>query len=293
MHGNIDVDAALLGEFDGIAYQIRQHLPQPHAVGADHLGNIGRRDGNQFDVLGMAARTEKLDDALDQRAHVGFFVFEGQRPRLDLGKVQNVADQGEQGRARLRDGVGIGALHGAELGFEQQPRHTENAVHRRSDFMTHGGQKSGFCPAGRFRFVARLRQRFLERFALCDVATDALHFHQTAKIVADRIVLPGEPAPAIGRPHMLVVTHARVSILESGEAAEERRTAVGMNLRREGLTQRRLRIEAEQLEEGIVGVGETAVGGTAQNGVALRVDQPFIAYLALVKPGVHRRRGGK
>ena len=55
-----------------------------------------------------------------------------------------------------------------------------------------------------------------------------------------------------------------------------------MNLRCERLAERSLRAETEQLVEGIIGVGETAIGGTAEDGVTLCVDQSFVAYLALV-----------
>ena len=94
--------AAFFREFDGIADEIGQHLAQPDAVDADSLGHIGPGNGDELDVFGMRARTEKLDHAFDQDAEFGFFVFQRQRAGFDLGEIQNVADQSQQRFARLR-----------------------------------------------------------------------------------------------------------------------------------------------------------------------------------------------
>ena len=118
------------------------------------------------------------------------------------------------------DGFGISALLGAQLGFEQQARHAEHAVHRRADLVAHRGEEAGFGTAGGLRLVARFRQGVFERFAFGDVAPDALDFHRTAAMIAYRVIFPGDPAPAIGRAHMLVVANAGAARFQAGEAAE-------------------------------------------------------------------------
>ena len=225
-------------------------------------------------------------------ARISAFVFlKRHRARFDLGKIQNVADQGEQRFARLGDRFGIGALFGPQLGFQQQPRHAQNAVHRRADLVTHGGEKARFCATGGLCLVARLGQRILQRLALGDVAPDALNFDQPAEIVAHGVIFPGDPAPAIGGAHMLVIAHAGMSGLQAGKAAEQRRAAVGMQLGRERLAERDLGIQAEQFEESVVGIGQTAVGGAAQNRIALRVHQALVALFTLIETGVHGGSG--
>ena len=103
----------------------------------------------------MRARTGKLDHAFDQRAQFHFVVLQGEGAGLDLGEIQDVADQREQRFARLADRLDIGALLGAQIGFEQQPGHAEHAVHRGADLMAHRGQKAGLGAAGGFGLVAR------------------------------------------------------------------------------------------------------------------------------------------
>ena len=64
--------------------------------------------------------------------------------------------------------------------------------------------------------------------------------------------------------------------------------AVGMKLGREGTAERLLRLKPEEPEEGVVGVGETAVGRAPEDGVALRIDEAFVTRFAFVQPSVDR-----
>ena len=201
----------------------------------------------------------------------------------------------QQRLAGLVDGVDIGALLRLRIAFQKQPRHAEHAVHRRADFVTHGGEEAGLGAVGRFGLVARFGKRVFQRFALGDVAADALHFDKPALRVAHRVIFPGDPAPAIGRAHMLVVAHARLAVLDAAERTEHRRAAVRMQFRREGLAERGLRRQPEQFEEGFVAVCQPAVGPAAKDGVALRIDEALVAVLALMQPpvhGAHRGEGG-
>ncbi len=92
---------------------------------------------------------------------------------------------------------------------------------------------------------------------------------------------------------MLVVADAGAPGLQPGKAAEQRRAAFGMQLRREGPADSAFGIQPEQLEERFVAIGEPAVRCTAADGVALRIDQSTIARLALVQPRVERSRRGQ
>ena len=184
-------------------------------------------------------------------------------------------------------------LLGAQLGFEQQPRHAEHAVHRRADLVAHGGEEAGLGAASGFRLVARVGNRVFQRLALGDVAPDALHFDQAPGVVAHRIIFPRDPAPAVSRADMLVVSHTRLSGLEPREAAEIRCTALRVQFRREGPSDRALRVQAEQFEKGVVAIGEPAVRRAAEDRVALGIDQRLVARFALIEPGIERGRGGE
>ena len=50
----------------------------------------------------------------------------------------------------------------------------------------------------------------------------------------------------------------------------------------------RLRLEAEKPEEGVVGIGEAAVGRAPEDRIALRVDETFVTGFALIELRVHR-----
>ena len=177
---DFDADAAFLGEFDGVADQIGQHLAEAHFVNADDARHIMADHGDDLDALGMGAGPQKLGDAIEQGADFDFVFIQGERTGFDLGEIQNVADQGEQRFARLGDGLGIGALVGAQIGFQQQPAHAQHAIHGGADFVAHGGQEARLGPGARLGGIARFGQRVFERLALGDVAADALHFDQAA-----------------------------------------------------------------------------------------------------------------
>ena len=89
---------------------------------------------------------------------------------------------------------------------------------------------------------------------------------------------------------MLVVADARAAGLEAGETAEQRRAAFGMQIGRERPADRLAGIKTEQLEERVVAVGQPAVGGAAEDRIALRIDQALVAGFALVELRVRGRR---
>ena len=150
--------------------------------------------------------------------------------------------------------------------------------------MAHGGQEAGLGAAGFLGIVARFGQRVFQRLAVGDVAADALHFHQPAMGIAHREIFPGDPAIALRGLHMLVIAGAVAARFQ--EAAEQGRAAFRMRLGREGIADGARRIEAEQLEEGVVAIGEAAGAVAAEDGVALRVHQALVARLALVQPRI-------
>ncbi len=235
----------------------------------------------------MGARAQKFDHAFDQAAQLHLFLIERHHARFDLGEIEDVADQRKKRFTGLANCFGIGALLGLQFGFEQKPRHAQHAVHGRADFVAHRGKEARFRAAAGFGAVARFGERVFQRLALRHIAPDALHFDEPAEGIADGVILPRDPAPAIGGAHMLVVAHAALAGLEAGEAAEHRGAAVGVQFGGEGKADGVFWRQPEQFEERIIGIGEAAVGGSAENGVALAVDKAAIALFAFVQPRVH------
>ena len=219
---HVDTHAALLGEFDGVADEIGEDLPQPHRIGQHQRRRVRRQRRHDLDALRMRARRQEFDDAFDDGARLDLVFFQRQRAGFDLGEVEDVFDQREKRHAGLLDRFDIGALLGNELRFQQQPRHAQHAVHRRADLVAHGGEEARFGAARRFGAVARFGQRFFERFALGDVAPDALHFDQTPASITQREIFPCDPAPAISRADELIVARAcmaRFRVLRNSQCA--------------------------------------------------------------------------
>src|SRR6185437_14121089 len=102
-HGNL----AGRSEFDRVPNQVDQHLPEAPGVAEYYRRNIGRDLVYEFEPLLARAEVEAAGSFVDhlvqgERTRVAFH-FAG----FDLGKVQNVVDDGEQ-RLRRR-------LHHAEI----------------------------------------------------------------------------------------------------------------------------------------------------------------------------------
>ncbi len=80
---------------------------------------------------------------------------------LDLGKVKDVVDDGQQTVCRGLDHPEVLPLLTAEIGIEGQLGHADDAVHGGSDLVAHVGQELALGPAGRFgRFLGLLQGGF-------------------------------------------------------------------------------------------------------------------------------------
>ena len=67
--------------------------------------------------------------------------LELEAPGLDLGEVEDVVDDFEQGVAARADGLEILALFGLQRRVEHQAAEADHGVHRRTDLVAHVGQE--------------------------------------------------------------------------------------------------------------------------------------------------------
>jgi hypothetical protein len=154
-----DGDAARVGELDGVAGEIEQHLAQSRWIADDIARQALVDEGGDLDTLGLRARPEQFDHAFEQRGEREWSLLEVELAGLDLGKIENLFDQRQQ---RLTGGLRrprIGFLLGRQRGVEQQVGHAENAVERRADFVADGGEKVRLGAIGRISMVACLGKR--------------------------------------------------------------------------------------------------------------------------------------
>lgn len=165
---NDERDAAGVGEFDGVAEEVEEYLPQTHAIGADHFGKRVAEFEIQRQVLGRGARTQQFEGLFGDLGGRVVIKREAEIAGLDPGEVEEVVDHAEQmGRVLAEDGEVLGALFAVEADIEEQIGITENACERRADFMGGVGKEDALGVAGLlgdFRRAAELGFDFLTLF---------------------------------------------------------------------------------------------------------------------------------
>src|SRR6266436_2391223 len=104
-------------------------------------------------------------------------------------------------------------------------------------------------------FVARVGQRRFQVLALGDIAADALNFHELAFRIADGIVLPSDPAKASDGFEVLIVGDALSSGFAPRETPEYGKLRVGMGFGMKRLPDDIGRLQTEEFEEALIGIG--------------------------------------
>ncbi len=156
-----DADFTLVGEFDGIAQQIREQLLEHQRIkqhpGLMHIAvvlqrnaffrRLGTKQGNN--LLGQSGQRHWL------RAHL-------QGARFDLSQIKDIAHQQQQGTGRVRRRLNIvlmlrGLAEAALLKIQQ----ANQRIQRRANFVAHLCQKTAFGLVGIIRPLTRFQQRLL------------------------------------------------------------------------------------------------------------------------------------
>ena len=162
-------DFASIGELDGIADEIEQHLGEPAIVAAG-----GRQTRRHFDLerelLAARQRLDRAMDALHQVRNGIIIKREHELPGLDLRQIEHVVDQAEQVLA-----VGLHALqHAAHFcrrlavdAVEDQLGVAEDGVERRAQLVAHVGEELRLVLA-RFFDLAALVVDFVEQPRVLD-----------------------------------------------------------------------------------------------------------------------------
>ena len=78
-----------------LAAEIGQYLAQAVRIAAQEWRNFRRHARMKRKSLRARLDAQKLDDFLDRVAQVETQILKRDLPRLDLGKIQDVVDQGQ------------------------------------------------------------------------------------------------------------------------------------------------------------------------------------------------------
>src|SRR3984893_9280335 len=157
-----DGDSAFLGELVGVARQVEQGLPEAGLVGVDRAEARWAINDEAVVVL-RRHRLNRPGHVLDSGHQRERFEVKLHAPRLDLGQIENVVDQGEQ--------VPAGSEHAVKrLGILLQrlrilPQHLADAddgVEWRAQLVAHVGEELRFVLAC-FSELAALVLNFVEQ----------------------------------------------------------------------------------------------------------------------------------
>jgi hypothetical protein len=140
-------------EFDGIADEVDEHLPQTRRVAEDAVGNAGVDIGNELELLAVGLHCQRLESAAKAVAEAELDLFQIELAGLDLREIEDVVDQRQQRFGRLLNDLEVLALHRRKFGPQDEVGHADDGVHRRADFVAHAGQKRALGAVGSFGLV--------------------------------------------------------------------------------------------------------------------------------------------
>ena len=144
-----NLHVALLGELERVADHVEQHLPQPDFIEQQSMRQLGIDLAEQPHALLAGFNRKKSLDFLDQSGDGDRFILQFELACFDLGQIENVVDEREQGPAAGADGVEVLAFPRRRHLRAQQFGEAEDGVHRRANLVRHVRQKLALGRIGR------------------------------------------------------------------------------------------------------------------------------------------------
>src|SRR5437763_2198840 len=150
-----DPHAALAGELDGVGHQVGDHLLDAQRV-AQHLVGTRAQVRDQLQALALGQGTQAQEhaprdvreiDGLGRHHHLAGF---------DLGEVEDVVDQSQQGAAalvHLLDVVPLGGVEVAVDALQQDLAEADDRRQRRTQLVAHAGEELGLELVGLAQFA--------------------------------------------------------------------------------------------------------------------------------------------
>ena len=277
---DFDQHMARRGELDGVVREVEQDLAEADAVGDDARRRAGGDADQKFNLLLARLGREQVGDFLNGGGQIHRQRLEGKLAGLDLREVEDVVDDDEQVGAGVAEDFGEAPLLGGEVGVEQQVGHAEDAVHGRADFMAHHREELALGGAAGLGGGLRLEQAGIVPLAFGNVMDEHqralmavefrghgadLHLHGMS-VQPQEFHFRGGQGNPVGV-QLLHVLRGLVAKFRGDEV--------------ENLLAQELHVlfRAQQFQQGVVGVGEAAVG-LDKDGRGSLVQQGAVAGLA-------------
>ena len=155
---------ALLGELDGVADQVEQHLAQPAGVADQGVGHVRLHVVDQLQPLPVGPHGQGPQGVADRRSQREIGQVQLELAGLDLGEVEQVVDDAQQVVGGGLDRFQALPLVLGQGRVEGQLGHAEDGVHGGADLVADVGQELVLGPVGRLRRLLRPPQLVLQRF---------------------------------------------------------------------------------------------------------------------------------
>ncbi len=126
-----------------------QHLAQPHRVGLDHAGGVGRHLQHQRQAFRLRLGARSIGEVGGELAQGERLRVEPEPPRSQVNEVEEIVEHRLQVDPRGGDHVQHLALGEAEIGGAQQLAHADDPVERRAQLMAHVCEELVLGAAGR------------------------------------------------------------------------------------------------------------------------------------------------
>ena len=276
-----DDDLARLGELDAVADEVEQHLPEPVGVADQPVRHVAADDGGEAEVFARVAGRGVFEHAVHDVAQGEIFLRHAHLAGLDLGEVEHVVDDVEQGVGAGGGGGGELLLARVEARLREQLDHAENTAQWRANLVAHVREELALGGVGLVGGVPELEVHFFQRdlgllqgqfrlLARRDVLDDGLKL----KIFP---AIPGKPPEVALLPFDVVVgghgaavkSPGRPVVRQSGQFFAQRRRLTGRQLL-EKIRAEQLRFRlGVKLAEGRVHKGNFAVRQKAADQIRL------------------------
>jgi len=156
--------------FFGIEIERKYQLYAATRIAARELRNVRVDPAGQLQSFAVSAQCQALQRVAQVVAQVKLGGFKLELAGIDLGKIENVVDDGAQRIRRGLDELQALTLIPGQFRIKEQFREPENAVHGRANFVAHVGQEFALRPAGGFGGFLGPLQFLLGILAVRDIA---------------------------------------------------------------------------------------------------------------------------
>ena len=196
-------DLTVLGELDGVAGQIHQHLPDTGWIATEITRQVFIDIDDKTQPLVARQLGDGFQTVKHHRQEFEIDRLNRQLAGFDFGKVENIVDDGQQGFAAAQRQPHLAPGFGLQLFVAQRKtQHADHAIQRGADFMAHAGQEKRLGFGCRFCLFPRLLQLAQHLLAILNVQLDGLRHAVEGFLQRNQLIHPAQ----IAQPCAVVTT---------------------------------------------------------------------------------------